>query len=545
MLSEISPRHLFLIAANLLSLLAIIGLSSCSKDEDAPQDKTAPVVSFSNTTSISPVWNTVPFKLNVTDNDGIKTVEIFVDGDLVATLSNSPYEFDWDSHTVPDGSHTVKVIATDASGNKSEAQVTIIVKNILISIDVPDGHVVDTEDHTLRKFIVLTDEGGNVIAYSELHNGTKVELKSPSFDGSSFYLSEVRYIREAWNDNWQRTDVCTFAEIDRGTWNSFLEGAYPENIVQANLDFQNAEAGVSYIISTNADNTWQETEANQFSTTMDITSPSSLFIQKSESGIPVSWRLIPSVVGGNNPTIDLSQDWQPMSSATRSVPDGLDYVHSDLWGYAGDGEERYFVGEGRYLPGQNKLEIYKPGDAFPHYLHDYWFGKDNYSVFRSSPSLEASFAPIAHTINVDMTADGYDFNAIGEFDYAFLTFEKTGHHTNWFFVLPGNSEGTIIPPLMPQEIKELMDIPVFSFTGMSSYSLVNYDVFESYEDFITTYRDSELLSNIGISDHGFSEMEVIVQNEEGGRLPARNAGVKRLKHLQVFNTKARVTRHYK
>ena len=544
MLADLFPRHLFA-ALNFISIFAIIGLSSCGKDEDSPQDNTAPVVSFSNTPSGGPVWNTVPLKLDVSDNDGIKTVEIFIDGNLVATLSDSPFEFDWDSNTVSDGSHAVKVIATDASGNKSETQVTIVVKNTLISIDVPDGHVADTEDYTLREFIVLTDEGGNVITYGELVNGTKFELKSPSFNGATFSLSEVRYIREGWNDNWERTDVNTFTAVDRGTWFPLLQGTYVENIRPANLDFQNGESGASYLISTNADNTWEGPGATQFSITMDITSPSSLFIQKSESGIPVSYRLIPSVVDGNNPTIDLDQDWQPVTSVTGNVPDGIDEVYSDLWGYPGDTDESYFINEGTYLPGEGKLIIYQPGAAFQHYLHFYWFGKDNYVVSKSSSSLEMSFEPITHTLNVDMTDDGFDFRTTGDFDYSFLVFEKSDRNTNWFFVLPPNSEGTIIVPSMPQEIKELMDIPVFDFTGISSYSIMDYNVFNSYDDFITTFRDYDLLTDIDINDRGYSEMEVFVDNDEGGRLPARNAGHRRAETFHFFDMKTRFQRFSK
>ncbi len=538
MLADLFPRHLFA-ALNFISIFAIIGLSSCGKDEDSPQDNTAPVVTFSDAPSGGPVWNTVPLKLDVTDNDGIKAVEIFVDGDLVATLSDSPYEFDWDSNTVSDGSHAVKVIATDASGNKSETQITIVVKNTLISIDVPDGHVADTEDYTLREFIVLTDEGGNVITYGELVNGTKFELKSPSFNGATFSLSEVRYIREGWNDNWERTDVNTFTAVDRGTWFPLLQGTYVENIAAANLDFQNAESGASYLISTNADNTYEETNGTQFSKTMDITSPSSVFIQKSESGIPVSYRLIPSVAGGSNPTIDLSQGWQPVTSVSGSVPEGLDYVYSDLWGYPGNTFESYFVNEGRYIPEENRLVNYQPGGAFPNYMRDYWFGKDNYVVSKSSSSLEMSFEPITHTLKLDMTDSGFDFTIAGEFDYSLIVFENFDRNTNWFFVLPPNSAGTIIVPSMPQVIKELLNIPVFDFTGMSSYSLVDYDVFDSYEEFITTLRDYDLLNDIDFNDRGYSEMEVFVDNDEGGRLPARNARHRRAETFHFFDMKTR------
>lgn len=50
------------------------------------------------------------------DDVGVSNVDFYIDGLLVGTDFTSPYSFDWDSTTVPDGIHEVKAEAEDSSG---------------------------------------------------------------------------------------------------------------------------------------------------------------------------------------------------------------------------------------------------------------------------------------------------------------------------------------------------------------------------------------------------------------------------------------------
>jgi hypothetical protein len=523
MLSKSSPRLLLEICLTVLVAFVIISLSSCSDEEADPKDSTAPVISFSNLNANGIVWNTVEAELNVTDDTGIKTVEVYVDGNLVSTISGAPYEFNWDSNTVPDGNHIIKVVATDDGGNKAETQVAIIVKNTLITINVPENQVTDTEDYTLRQFVVLSDESGNVITYAEVQNGEKIEMKSSSFEGEDFYLSEVRYIHDAWNDSWRQGDVLTFPGVDRGNWVLYTQGLYTENTTQAIVNFQNAESGKSYMTSTNYDNRLAEPETAGFSQTLGlIASPSRLFIQKRESGTPTSYRLIPSIKTGSNPAVDLSQGWLPLSSVTGSVPVGLSDVYSTLWGYPNpqDDDERYFVGEGQYNEEENKMVVYRPGEGFPRYEHTYEFSKDNYFVIKSSESLEMSFTPIVHTLDIDMTNNGFNFDVTGESELSFVSFNNIGFNTQWTFAIPINANGTIVAPKMPQEVKEFLDIPVFNFQGVQSYELFEYGAFDSYDELIDAFRDG--VEWVDLDNKDYTLMQIYLDNGEGGRKAAKS-----------------------
>ena len=67
---------------------------------------------------------TVPVTATASDNVGVTSVDLQVDGSTVATDSSAPYTFNW---TATAGSHTLRTVAHDAagnSGNSADVQVT-------------------------------------------------------------------------------------------------------------------------------------------------------------------------------------------------------------------------------------------------------------------------------------------------------------------------------------------------------------------------------------------------------------------------------------
>jgi hypothetical protein len=105
---------------------------SCEKDE--PVDSTPPTISFVSPTSSGAVWNTVKIVLDVQDI-ALVDVEILIDNVSLATLTALPFEIDWDTQSLPDGTHTIKAIAKDKSGNVTNAEIQVTVKNVLLTID--------------------------------------------------------------------------------------------------------------------------------------------------------------------------------------------------------------------------------------------------------------------------------------------------------------------------------------------------------------------------------------------------------------------------
>ena len=56
-------------------------------------------------------------------------VSVYIDGSLKCVKNHSPYDYEWDTSGGEDRSYTIRVVAVDDAGNKSEAKVKVIVRN--------------------------------------------------------------------------------------------------------------------------------------------------------------------------------------------------------------------------------------------------------------------------------------------------------------------------------------------------------------------------------------------------------------------------------
>jgi C1A family cysteine protease len=105
-------------------------------------DVTAPAVSITSPASGSSVSGTVSVSVNASDNVGVKSVTLSVDGTIVSTLTATPYNFSWNTTNVADGNHSVSAKATDAAGNTNTSTITVA-KNTTITT-LPSGSLPST-----------------------------------------------------------------------------------------------------------------------------------------------------------------------------------------------------------------------------------------------------------------------------------------------------------------------------------------------------------------------------------------------------------------
>jgi Bacterial Ig domain len=95
----------------------------------APADATAPATAIISPVSGAIVSGTVSVSASASDNVGVTSVQLLVDG-LVVGSATSTYNFSWNTTTVPNGSHVLQAQAFDAAGNVGlSAPVTLTVSN--------------------------------------------------------------------------------------------------------------------------------------------------------------------------------------------------------------------------------------------------------------------------------------------------------------------------------------------------------------------------------------------------------------------------------
>lgn len=93
-------------------------------------DNIAPVVTITSPSAGATVSGVINVTVNASDNVGVKKVSLSVDGIIVSTSVSSPFTNSWNTGTVANGTHILKVTASDARGNSSENSIQVSVNNV-------------------------------------------------------------------------------------------------------------------------------------------------------------------------------------------------------------------------------------------------------------------------------------------------------------------------------------------------------------------------------------------------------------------------------
>jgi len=105
---------------------AVLAASQAAGGGDSTQPTTAivapvPACVLSGTTEIT---------ASASDDTGVETVELYLDGQLAGWVNSTPYQWTWDTIQEADGEHVIQAKARDRAGNMGEsALVTVTVRN--------------------------------------------------------------------------------------------------------------------------------------------------------------------------------------------------------------------------------------------------------------------------------------------------------------------------------------------------------------------------------------------------------------------------------
>lgn len=103
-----------------------------------PPDITVPTVAMTAPLEGATVSGTVVVDVSASDDVGVVKVDLYVDGVFFVTDAASPYSFAWDTGALPNGTHTLHAVATDAAGNSaSTAPIGVTVSNAPPDITPP------------------------------------------------------------------------------------------------------------------------------------------------------------------------------------------------------------------------------------------------------------------------------------------------------------------------------------------------------------------------------------------------------------------------
>lgn len=97
----------------------------------ASADTQPPTVDFLSPVADATVQGPVTVQVAASDDRGVASVSLAVDGALLGTDCELPYEFAWNAASLCDGPHTLTVTARDDAGNAAS-------KSIVVRVAVPD-----------------------------------------------------------------------------------------------------------------------------------------------------------------------------------------------------------------------------------------------------------------------------------------------------------------------------------------------------------------------------------------------------------------------
>ncbi|MEN9580828.1 MAG: hypothetical protein RJA70_3837 [Pseudomonadota bacterium] len=104
---------------------------------DNPPDVTPPVVNISSPADGALVTALVQVQAAASDDVGVQSVDLLVDGMLVASSSADLFVFEWDSRSFVDGAHDLEVVARDLAGNTSTSPtVTVLSDNTAPTLEI-------------------------------------------------------------------------------------------------------------------------------------------------------------------------------------------------------------------------------------------------------------------------------------------------------------------------------------------------------------------------------------------------------------------------
>ena len=114
-------RHIALLAVGLFVLALVAGCSSSSGPDEAADD-TAPTIAFANMVNNGVVRDEATIEIDATDSRSMDQVDFYVDGVLVLSDTEAPYQYTWDGTGQQMAStHVVYAVAWDAADNSAQS----------------------------------------------------------------------------------------------------------------------------------------------------------------------------------------------------------------------------------------------------------------------------------------------------------------------------------------------------------------------------------------------------------------------------------------
>ncbi len=139
-----------------------------------------PVTTITAPGSGATIAGSVAVQGNVTAAAGLSQIQFLVDGNVAGTAYSSPYSFPWNTSSSANGNHTLTVRAYDTAKNTSQASVSVLVNNVVVTDTQPPTVYIQSPANG-------TTATGNMTITAVASDNVKVTQVSIYIDGVQYY----------------------------------------------------------------------------------------------------------------------------------------------------------------------------------------------------------------------------------------------------------------------------------------------------------------------------------------------------------------------
>lgn len=482
-----------------LSLFAAALLfTACEKDDpidehvEETKDELAPELTVSGLHESGLLVGEEQLQIEATDDGGIAKIEVFMDSQLLGTLSAAPYEVNINSTTYTDGEYELKMVAFDKAGNQQEWKQSVKVSNVLMVIDTRN-----LGEHDF--YYLISDENGKVLESAAVEKGKEYTITSPD-DYYGVASASLFYIEASNFSDYKDLGINSWMNIERGkrlSWTSDYEDA-EKTIGTYDLEVSNMTD--ASIVAAGMDGSWHYVGTDGIETVGLYQSPLDVIFVKSPyygSEQAPAYKLVKDVKANTKVSLDFLTVNEPFLKNFLKLPDSNDsYITVD--GITPDGrfieinnngesDTVYYLPSSIFAEQRLRLSLYKAAGDLSHELYK-----------KFTDAGEVSFNPLQVTIEGSKLDKALNFKISGDahtFAYAYLSAEpSTNHYISWLISVPAGTEKVFLP-----ELTEELKVLTAEFNNVHHVELKNIGVInflsgtkeEMYIDMLELLRDNE------------------------------------------------------
>jgi hypothetical protein len=470
---------------NFSAFLFSILLVSCSEEETPPlPDFVLNITSPSGATYVKGTVNIAAEAESV--ETAISSAKIYIDNILVQEMNGPAINASWDSKTVADGSHSIKITAQDDEGRESTAEVVVSVLNTFITFNIPANYVASGE----KVLFFFSDDDGTTLTVVEAKNNTQLVIETPANlkPGSSLVLSRFSIGTIAGDQ------ILSYADFKPGTYN--LKPLLKQSSLGSHrVDITGVPVTTTTVATSSATTEWSrltDTNGGDQSINVPLTSdPGDIFVSyTSQQQTSPSYRLLNNVSISGTSSVALNT-FIPMDLTELTAGPSSTFSMSQVSGLPGNDLTPIFLYENFAVTGigdPTKLRMFYPGASFPKYVFTNiysaapWAYK-NQHVAATAPT---SFTPINADISSVSHSNGrVTVTTAGTCDYTMLTAASTfsGRSYSWQIFVPSGQSKVVAVPKIPAEIKLLTTSPFETLTWTTGI-ITDYETLDGYPAYI-------------------------------------------------------------